>query len=181
MKISASFLISGLIASALAYTRGSICNDPSLANTGCQGVRTSCNLACNGQIAAGIFGCRAQCDAECDQCTQSIGGATIGTQYQTCMNAAKTCADEQKCATAKNNLFDHCESLTTDALNAPPWVSISLEPQGCGAGAVVPSCSNDCTPVGGVCGLLSLPNCCRGEICRRQKGCTVEPCGICEV
>lgn len=163
MKISNLWLLPSLATSVLAFTRGDICNDPGLANTGCQSTRTSCYAACNGQIASGLFGCRAQCNAECDQCTQSLGGATAGAQYQSCMNNAKTCLDEQKCAIAKNNLRDHCESLANDVLKSPPWISEILDPEGCGAQAAVPSCP------GPVC---RLPN----QGCRQNSDCCSNNC-----
>lgn len=161
MKISILLFLSALTTSVFAYTRGDICNDPQLANTGCQAVRTSCYALCNGSVASGLFGCRAECNSECDQCTQALGGTTAGAQYQTCMNAAKGCVDEKKCATAKNNLYEHCEALTTDALNAPPWVSVSLAPEGCGAPAVIPSC---CAAKGQPCGTNDM-GCCQGLVC----------------
>lgn len=147
MKTSIVLITMMLSTSTFAYRRGNICNDSILGNTGCQAARTGCYGGCNAQPGTALLGCRAQCDGECDECTQSVAGSTAGQKYQTCLNAAKKCVDQQSCATEKNNFVDHCEALATEVLNAPPWESTPhVDPDGCGAGAIVPSCTTlQCT------------------------------------
>lgn len=122
-----------------AYTRGTICNDPTLANAGCQASRTACFASCNGQAGSALFGCHAACNGECDVCTEIQGGATSNAKWQACLATAQTCEDRAACDSSKNNMVDNCEALATEAMN-DKWHPLPMDPDGCGVNVIVQSC-----------------------------------------